>query len=66
MVILFMWLVLVYAVVCCRLHEVGQSCTGDAVPRVVNMHGVRVVYMYEEGDKVIVVLSVNGLKCEYM
>ena len=27
-----------------------QSCTGDAVPRVVNMHGVRVVYMYEEGE----------------
>ena len=27
-----------------------QSCTGDAAPRVVNMHGVRVVYMYEEGD----------------
>ena len=27
-----------------------QSCTGDAAPRVVfNMHGVRVVYMYEEG-----------------
>ena len=27
-----------------------QSCTGDAAPRVVNMHGVRVVYRYEEGD----------------
>ena len=26
-----------------------QSCTGDAAPRIVNMHGVRVVYMYEEG-----------------
>ena len=45
--------VLVVYVVCCCLHEVGsraqatlyrsswQSCTGDAVPRVVNMHGVR-------------------------
>ena len=27
-----------------------QSCTGDAAPRVVDMHGVRVVYMYKEGD----------------
>ena len=26
-----------------------QSYTGDAAPRVVNMHGVRVVYMHEEG-----------------
>ena len=26
-----------------------QSCTGDATPIFVIMHGVRVVYMYEEG-----------------
>ena len=41
---------------CCRyalyvgfINSSWQSCTGDAAPRVVNMHGVRVVYMYEEG-----------------
>ena len=46
----------VVCVVClCSSHTViyiqpsWQSCTGDAAPRVVNMHGVRVVYMYEEG-----------------
>ena len=35
-----------------------QLCTGDAAPRVVNMHGVRVVYMYEEG--VFGVVELNG------
>ena len=35
-----------------------QLCTGDAAPRVVNMHGVRVVYMYEEG--VFGVIELNG------
>ena len=36
-----------------------QSYTGEAAPRVVNMHGVRVVYMYEEG--VTIVLPTNDL-----
>ena len=40
---------LVVYVVCCCLHSSWQSCTDDAAPRVVDMHGVRVVYMYKEG-----------------
>ena len=37
---------------CCTLLYIQpswQSCTGDGAPRIVNMHGIRVVYMYEEG-----------------
>ena len=37
---------------CCTLLYIQpswQSCTGDGAPRVVKMHGIRVVYMYEEG-----------------
>ena len=31
-----------------------QSCAGNAAQRVVNMHGVRVVYMYEEGGRAVI------------
>ena len=29
---------------------VGSCAQGDAAPKVVDMHGIRVVYMYKEGD----------------
>ena len=39
---------------CCTYMKASwQSCTGDTAPRVVNMHGGRVVYMYEEGGLII-------------
>ena len=31
-----------------------QSCIGESAPIFVIMHGVRVVYMYEEGVEVVV------------
>ena len=39
--------VLVVYVVCCRLHEVGSR----AQATLYHMHGVRVMYMYKEGDE---------------
>ena len=49
----WMWFVLSVCPVreCCTLIYIQsswQSYTGEAAPRVVNMHGVRVVYMHEE------------------